>query len=494
MYSAKDMKNKIIQTVIRKNRSGITQGVSSGSKNADNGQLVVEDEQERRRIDEALIQLFNEQVNEQSRPSHDEEIIPSNIFNAKVQQGKSLVEQPTPLYKNQPLEIVYQNRIRFANFISSKPSSTSMTVQLSSGQIVAIDFSQVISVWDELSDDKGWPTTPEEWATVTNDALIVLKNLSPRKSHLDEFWTLVATRSSVIPVDSLDLGVYIFQERKFRSWINPYSEASEAKVYLLSAAQRYASALLLFHDNIHFKRSVSKVMWPENAVAKMKEQQEDYDDDDEEETVSTTSELAALYLVEGGYKVLDESIVSFKEMEVLESYYNNRLKSAGEESNEQSQNAFEMSTITRLLRALELYAMSRSKVAPPKVIKSLLKKLKLPLTTESAQSLLIRMGYDSKDYQMRRSSIIAPSPATIKTKTTTIANDSGGIGGINPVNPLPSSSEYILNITPWPTDVITEALQLAREIEDRKTLLMKESVGRVGKRGVAGKVGTFKSL
>ena len=79
--------------------------------------------------------------------------------------------------------------------------------------------------------------------------------MSPRKSDLQEFAQLTTQQRSIsLPVDSLDLGVYVFQERKFRTWLNPYISAADSKVSALSAAQRYAAAVLLFYDDLHFKR------------------------------------------------------------------------------------------------------------------------------------------------------------------------------------------------------------------------------------------------
>lgn len=127
-----------------------------------------------------------------------------------------IMEVPVPILIDTPLEIVYKNRVAFANFVSRKNGKTglpssSLLVRLVSGEIVSIDVGQIVSIWDQLADD-GVPVTPIDWAQVTGDALEILGNMSPRKSDLQEFWQLVSKqRSSSISVDSLDLGVYIFQ-------------------------------------------------------------------------------------------------------------------------------------------------------------------------------------------------------------------------------------------------------------------------------------------
>ena len=43
------------------------------------------------------------------------------------------------------------------------------------------------------------------------------------------------------------------------AWIDPSSSSEDANVRVLSAAQRYTAALLLFNDDYHFKRKLTKV-------------------------------------------------------------------------------------------------------------------------------------------------------------------------------------------------------------------------------------------
>ena len=124
--------------------------------------------------------------------------------------------------------------------------------------------------------------------------------MSPRKSDLQEFWSLLSQRSSMVPVDSLDLGVYIYQERRFSNWINPYLPADESNVRALSAAQRYAAALLLYYDDFHFKRRLSDVSKdPGHATLTNKED--------------------SIFVIEGGYRCLDEGMALYREGEVFRS-------------------------------------------------------------------------------------------------------------------------------------------------------------------------------
>ena len=240
------------------------------------------------------------------------------------QINKKVVEMPVEVEENMPLEFVYKGRVTVGNFVSRKVgksgtlSLSSLIVRLVTGEEVTIDAGQIISCWDMLADES-LPVEPLDWAQITSEALEILGNMSPRKSDLQEFWQLVSKqRSTAISVDSLDLGVYIFQERSFRKWINPYADATEANVRALSAAQRYAAALLLYNDDFHFKRKPSCV-----GVAAVDDDDvsgsgsgysvDDVMKEDDEDNVSTSSSPYPLLIVDGAYKVLDEGSSMFRE-------------------------------------------------------------------------------------------------------------------------------------------------------------------------------------
>ena len=239
------------------------------------------------------------------------------------QINKKVVEMPVEVEENMPLEFVYKGRVTVGNFVSRKVSKTgtlspsSLIVRLVTGDEVTIDAGQIISCWDMLADES-LPIEPLDWAQITSEALEILGNMSPRKSDLQEFWQLVSKqRSAAISVDSLDLGVYIFQERSFRKWINPYADATEANVRALSAAQRYAAALLLYNDDFHFKRKPSSVgivaenddndNWSGYSVDDVMKE------DEEKDNESTSSSSPPLMIVDGAYKVLDEGSSMFRE-------------------------------------------------------------------------------------------------------------------------------------------------------------------------------------
>ena len=76
--------------------------------------------------------------------------------------------------------------------------------------------------------------------------------------------------------------------------MNPYSEASESNVRALSAAQRYAAALLLYNDDFHFKRKQSVVS--ENVG----------EEDEEEEEVVEVKEVVKEEVKEEVFEIVKE--------------------------------------------------------------------------------------------------------------------------------------------------------------------------------------------
>ena len=77
--------------------------------------------------------------------------------------------------------------------------------------------------------------------------------------------------------------------------------------------------MLLFNDEFHFKRRVSN-LFDNNSDDDDQLSVEDLLNDDYDSNNNDNSD--ALLLIEGGYKVLDESVSMFKECEVFEAYYN----------------------------------------------------------------------------------------------------------------------------------------------------------------------------
>lgn len=247
---------------------------------------------------------------------------------------------------------------------------------------------------------------------MTTEALELLRAMSPRKSDLQEFAQLVQRqRSSTLPVDSLDLSVYIFQERKFRTWLNPYVDAAYAKVSAMSAAQRYAAAVLLFNDDLHFKRRQSTLT-----------QSEDTSSDGVEGLMSEDGYLTdsnAVSVIEGGFKILEESVAMFRECEIFAEYYAEQValrqqseqssaevvpvsseseegKIGGKKKSIRQVKPFRAGCITRQLRAIEMYALSPSSLQPPRLVKAVLKRLGQPTTPIGARQVLLGLGRQTK--------------------------------------------------------------------------------------------------
>lgn len=434
------------------------------------------DDKERASIDQAMVELFRNQIYEDfvvERPFQ-------HHFKKSSQstQSKTLVERATPLFPEVPLEFVEKGKLRFGNFVDVKGDSMAILVRLSSGSVVTIDKAQIISVWDEVADDRE-PTTPEDWAEVTREAMEILRATSPRKSKLDEFWKiLLAQRSRAVPTDSLDLGVYVFQERKFRKWIGAEDDVGEAaRIYVLSAAQRMAVSLLLFNDELHFKRRPSVHAWPEDSV--------------DESNQQDVGEIAPSYVIEGGYKVLDMGVVQHREWDIFQKYYEHRVQKVakggegdGGNASEESEKGYEevsfrTALITRFLRAMEIFSMSLQD-SPPPAVRGILKRLGQPLSPAGARAVLMAMGHTSQ----------ASSPIfrQFQRRTTTTTVDKDGVS-TTIVGPIMSSDDLplVLNITPWSPDVLAEAQTLAKEVAKRRQQLERTTPpNAAGKRGPHG--------
>lgn len=363
-----------------------------------------------------------------------------------------VMESSTKLLPASALEISFDNSIVFGNYLEKKANSNAIRVNFASGAEAWIDCSQIVSVWDTLSDEP--PMNAAEWAKTLVQAELLLNQSVPRKTNLDEFWYLVRQqRSSALPIDSQDVGVYLFQESKFSSWKDPTLEAEAAKVRPLTAAQRTAAAMLLHFDGaMHFKRRPSWI-----------------------------AEVSAdVSLTEGGYKIVDESIVCFKECEMFVQYFNDRatLQDSGSIADDVRQDS---PVIRRLLRQLELYALCSSNTvrpsssltnnrqqgtiaAAPKVVKMILKKLGLPVTPLSARDILLKIG-------QRNSSVYKPLHSDLKrvmSFDTVAANDENNKHKDSVKEKNTEGVPYTLNLTPWSAVVMKEAAALQADVEAQR--------------------------
>lgn len=369
---------------------------------------------------------------------------PSNIFSTRLpEDGASGIEFIDPPPKVRPadmtetatllepssiIELYHDKEIVFGNYIGAKPGSKALTVQLFTGEHATIDVAQIVSIWDTLGDDSP-PSFASDWITVLSDANNILENVPFRKRDLDEFWELASNqRSNSMAVDSFDVGIYLFQESKFRAWMHPRTGADESKVFELSAAERVAAALLMHRDPFHFKRRVSIVSSAPNST--------EHDDLDTFTAESVPPD--GLYIREGAYKLAPASVVDFKECETfLQHYYattgtappSTTTTKAAPAANKASTSAkpahvrqisaiganidpkstLEL-TVGRVLHTLEMYALGQCSptILPnehrrgrptvphaPKIVRSVLNALNAPITEQSAREVLLKMGHSS---------------------------------------------------------------------------------------------------
>lgn len=348
--------------------------------------------------DEDLYQLFLTQLTDMiiddsnSLDGHDDN--DDSTKSSTKTQVNELVQEPCSILPGTPIEFYYQGRISFGNFIGRKSGSKGLVVRMPNQNNVNIDVGQIVSVWDLLADDTV-PLSPAEWVQVATDSLDILRNLSPRKSNLDEFWKIVSRRGYELSVDSLDLGIYIFQERSFRSWVNPYTEADESQVVALTAAQRYVAALLLHNDNFHFKRRASAETLP-------------------------SGESFEINVMEGGYLVIDSSTAAFRESDAFINYYSAILGNIST-TNQNNENPFRQGVISKYLRALEIYSMSPSNSSPPPSLKLVLKRLQKKLNPQGAKQILVDINYQSSKLKRNPNLVITPWPAEVLEEAQMLA-------------------------------------------------------------------------
>lgn len=166
--------------------------------------------------DDLLYELFLDQLSSKSAENYQEE--ENGYFETDDPQAykgpfkfipkskeTQVVEMPVALSHGVPVEAVYKKRLVFGNYESSTRNSNGaingVVLRRANGELISVDVSQIISSWDSLSDDS--PNTPNDWADVATEALDILKNMSPRKSDLQELWKLVSRRSVSLPVSSI---------------------------------------------------------------------------------------------------------------------------------------------------------------------------------------------------------------------------------------------------------------------------------------------------
>ena len=263
---------------------------------------------------------------------------------------------------------------------------------------------------------------------------------------------MVSQRRVDIGVDSVDLGVYIFQEYSFRKWLDPNLEGSDCNVQALSAAQRYAAALLLFFDDFHFKRR---------------------------QTVHVSGVSSKGSCIEGGYKPLDYSIVLHKQGDAFMQHYEKYLNETAGTTVSTSTSPYYNAFVLRTLRAIESYAVSPARVPPASAVKHILKRLDLPFTPKGAQTLLSKMQKSNRYTNQKNSNNSSSNNNAISSSSTSAA----GRGEST------QKERTHTQITAWPEGVVDSAVNLAEYVKQRRTDLLKtEMPAKVGKKGPAGRL------
>jgi hypothetical protein len=328
-----------------------------------------------------------------------------------------IVEPPSTVGIGSVVEYCHGGDVRVGTVMAAgaKQRNTVLLQQLD-GTTLTTPSEQIISVWGDGE------VAERSWDNMRQDAVGLLNSTVPRKQDLEEFWEIVGQqRGHRLVVDSLDVGVYLFQEGHLRAWLNPHVSGDAAGVRPLTAAQRYAAALMLHNDGTRFKRRPSTLAAPEGA----------------------TKEDASgwpLSVVEGGYRVLREGVVLHKQSTLFEQYYTEQLcnlddleaqsdgtryptrtamleniaahRAAGKNSISVRPTA--AASISRILRHLELYALSgqpawapkptyrrdidkkksntAETVTAPKLVAAVLKRLNVPVSPAGAQRVLLNLN------------------------------------------------------------------------------------------------------
>ena len=74
------------------------------------------------------------------------------------QIASKLIETPVKLSEYSIVEFIYNKKLTFGNYISFKRNSkglvSSLNIQRVTGEVVSIDVSQIISIWDTVADEE----------------------------------------------------------------------------------------------------------------------------------------------------------------------------------------------------------------------------------------------------------------------------------------------------------------------------------------------------
>jgi hypothetical protein len=392
--------------------------------------LLSHSEQENRLYEMFLEELSASELTTRTRDDFVDDLISNTKL--KIMSSREIIEVKTNLVPGLPVEIVNKNRVMFGNILAVKSKST-VSVVLSNGETVTVDIGQVISCWDYLEDEL--PRNPNDWTKVSSSAMQHMKDFASAVSIMDDFWSRLEHRDCKLSTDSLDLGIFLFQRRNFDRWINP-TLSKETHVSALTAAERYVAAILLYNDDLHFKRRMSRVTESEN-------EDESFNDE--------------IHIIEGGYQVHRECVVKQKQIKDFIDFHNTLQRKDDKELDQDKKmdktkhiSPFRLAHIPTLTRALELYALATKMTPPSSVVKNLLKQLSKPLTPAGASSVL---------------SSLNKTPSSTSAKSAGIEQP---------------------RISPWPASILQSAVELSEEVTKRRQIYANEPVANVGKKGKLG--------
>jgi hypothetical protein len=494
-----------IQKVLSKNTKFIDRNsVSYSASNillfsSIDSESILNDQEYLRMKEEAIQQLFEEQLEEDEEEEKNSLKFKHRKVSSSLKRRKTFHEPAVGLIPDIPLAFVKNRMLSFGNFRRTKENSSAIRIETVTGSIEDVDLSQIVEVWNDLNGVL--PNDTLTWQNTINESLKQLYNLPPQKSHLEDFYRLLNDYQYNIPLSSFDLSVYLFEERKFKSWLtrlkrneeemldledededededNEFEEDDELKdnrklalekveIRKFTASERYIAAILLFYDHFHFHRRIPSKAYPEDLITPSSTSSKrdiarssfEVDEDGniryhlnnqplqlQDKELQELLRNSQTFIKGHGFKKQKYNIVRQNKLNLFYKYYNERsakMKSRTVSSSEvvsdpstllsssssvisslsltpplqKTSGAGSLSevnssispanissqSLTRLsdphtaylinyfVRMLELYAMSNQNNPPP-LAKTILKKYRLPLTSEGATKLLINIG------------------------------------------------------------------------------------------------------
>jgi hypothetical protein len=340
---------------------------------------IVNDPEYLRMKEEAIQQLFQEQLEADEK---EEENCNRKFKHLKYFSSfsKRIIPQDCAvgLTADTPVAFIKNRTLSFGNFRGIKGNSSAIRIEAMNGNIENIDLSQVVEVWNDLYGLS--PNGTSGWQNTTNGSLKLLHNLPPQKSHLEDFYRLLNDYQYSLPLSSNDLSVYLFDERKLKSWLTRLKRNTEQrqesddedaiededkefekestrdyndrpakeKVGLrkFTSAERHIASILLFYDKFHFARKIPSKAYPEDLITPFSSSRSknigsssyEVDEDGniryhlnkqslqlEDEELQNVLRNSQIFLKGLGYKKLKYDVVRLNKLKLFYQYYDNLL-------------------------------------------------------------------------------------------------------------------------------------------------------------------------